>query len=78
MIWANVPEHTCSECCSCSLWNNEWKWSSMVHYSVGRLPGYARNCKSLEVHDGLQEDHLCEWDLPAWEAPHLPSDSDWS
>ena len=44
-------------------------WSSMAHYPVGRLPGYARDCKSLEVLDDLQEDHLCEWDLPAWEAP---------
>ena len=82
MIWARVPEpthcccNTCSECCS--LWNNERKWSSMVHYPVGRLPGYARDCKSLEVPDDLQENQVCEWDLPAWEAPQreVPSDRD--
>ena len=73
MIWANVPEpthcccgNTCSKCCS--LWNNDWRWSSMAHYPAGRLPGYASDCKSLEVPDDLQEDHLCEWDLPPWEA----------
>ena len=62
-----------------SLWNNEWKWSSMVQYPVGRLPGYARDCRKLEILDDLQEHHVCKFNLVYWEAPQreVPSDSHW-